>query len=151
MAVTPSAQPRLWRKPPSSGLRRRRSSTVLMAERPSTSPHLGTTLGVADMPSNRRGGGGTTASTKRRGQKLQRGQPEQIKPRGQDRLDDARRRWRRTAAKSTNPHGQMEALDEAELMPHMATAELTGARRNRAKNSSAIRNRQRGERIRVSE
>jgi hypothetical protein len=38
----------------------------------------------------------------------------------------------------------MEALGEAERMPHMATAELTGARRNRAKKSSAIQNRQRG-------
>jgi hypothetical protein len=54
------------------------------------------------------------------------------------------------AAKSTNPRGQMEALDEAEQMPHMAMAEPAGARRNRVVRSSAIRNRQRGEGIRVS-
>jgi hypothetical protein len=78
------------------------------------------------------------------GQKLQRGQPEQIEPRGQDRLGEARRRWRRMAAKPTNPRGQMEALGEAERLPHMAASELAGARRNRAKKSSAIRNRQRG-------
>jgi hypothetical protein len=99
---------------------------VLTAKWPSIAPHLGTTPGVADMPSNRRGSEGTTASTERRGQKLQRGQPEQIEPRGQDQLDDARRRWRRTVAKSTNPRSQMEALDEAKLMPHMATVELAG-------------------------
>jgi hypothetical protein len=45
------------------------------------------------------------------------------------------------AVKQTNPHGQMEALDEAEQMPHMATAELAGARRNRAAKSPAIQNR----------
>jgi hypothetical protein len=44
----------------------------------------------------------------------------------------------------------MEALDEAEKMPHMAAAELAGARRNQAMKSLAIRNRQRGEGIRVS-
>jgi hypothetical protein len=49
-----------------------------------------------------------------------------------------------------NPHGRVEELDEAERMPHMATAELARARRNRATKSSAIRNRQRGEGIRVS-
>jgi hypothetical protein len=30
------------------------------------------------------------------------------------------------AVKPMNPHGQMEALDEAERMAHMAAAELTG-------------------------
>jgi hypothetical protein len=43
-----------------------------------------------------------------------------------------------------DPHGQMEALEEAERMPHMAAAELAGACQNRARKSSAIRNRQRG-------
>jgi hypothetical protein len=84
------------------------------------------------------------------GQKPQRGQAEANRASRADRLGDARRRWRRAAAKSTNPRGQMEALDEAEQMPHMAMAEPAGARRNRAARSSAIRNRQRGEEIRVS-
>jgi hypothetical protein len=57
---------------------------------------------------------------------------EQIEPRGQDRLGDAWGRWRRMVAKPTNPHGWVEALNEAERMPHMATAELAGiARRSR--------------------
>jgi hypothetical protein len=29
-------------------------------------------------------------------------------------------------ARPTNPHGQMEALSEAEWFPHRAAAELTG-------------------------
>jgi hypothetical protein len=37
--------------------------------------------------------------------------------RGLDRLGNARRRWRWTAAKPTNRHGQMEELDEAEQIP----------------------------------
>jgi hypothetical protein len=37
-----------------------------------------------------------------------------------------------------NPHGQMEAHDEAERLRHRAAAELAGARRNRARESSAI-------------
>jgi hypothetical protein len=45
MAATPSAQPRLWRKPPSSGLRRR-SSTVLTAEWPSTAHTWGRRRGL---------------------------------------------------------------------------------------------------------
>jgi hypothetical protein len=47
-------------------------------------------------------------------------------------------------AKSTNPHGQMEALDEAEQLPHRAAAELAGARQNRTRESSVIQDRQRG-------
>jgi hypothetical protein len=62
----------------------------------------------------------------RGGKKPQRGQPEQIEPRGQDPLGEAQRRWRRMEARSMNPHGQMEALDEAERLPHMAAAELAG-------------------------
>jgi hypothetical protein len=119
-----------------------RSGIVLTAKRPSTTP--GGDVGVAGSSSNRRSDKGATASTERRGQKLQRGQPEQIKPRGQDPLGKARRRWRRKEARSTNPHGQMEALDEAERLPHRAAAELAGARRNRTRESSAIRDRQRG-------
>jgi hypothetical protein len=80
----------------------------------------------------------------RSGKKLQRGQPEQIEPQGQDPLGEAQRRWRRMEVRSTNPHGQMEALDEAERLPHRAAVELAGARRNRTRESSAIRNRQRG-------
>jgi hypothetical protein len=43
-----------------------------------------------------------------------------------------------------NPHGQEEAHGEAEQMLHRAAAELAEARRNQARNSSAIRNHQRG-------
>jgi hypothetical protein len=44
----------------------------------------------------------------------------------------------------TKPHGQEEARDEAKQMHHRAAVELAGARRNRARNSSAIPSRQRG-------
>jgi hypothetical protein len=47
-----------------------------------------------------------------------------------------------------NPRGQEEAHGEAEQMRHRAAAELAGARRNRARNASAIQNRQRGIRVR---
>jgi hypothetical protein len=47
-----------------------------------------------------------------------------------------------------NPRGQKEAHDEAKQFRHRAVAELVGARRNRARGSSAIRNRQRGIRVR---
>jgi hypothetical protein len=80
----------------------------------------------------------------RGGKKLQRGQPKQIEPRGQDPLGEARRRWRWMEARSTNPHGQMEVLDEAERLPHRAAAELAEACRNQARESLAIRDRQRG-------
>jgi hypothetical protein len=43
-----------------------------------------------------------------------------------------------------NPRGQEEALDEAEQMHHRAAAERAEARRNRVRNASAIRSRQRG-------
>jgi hypothetical protein len=43
-----------------------------------------------------------------------------------------------------NPHGQMEVLDEVERLPHRAAVELAGARRNQARESSAIWDRQRG-------
>jgi hypothetical protein len=109
--------------------------------------HLEVTSGLqaAVQPTRRRR---ATANTERLGRKLQRGQPEQITPRGQDPLGGARRRWRRLEARSMNPHGQMEAHDEAEQLRHRAAAELAGTRRNRARGSSAIRNRQRGIRVR---
>jgi hypothetical protein len=117
---------------------------VPMAKRPSTAPHLEKTPGL-QTPSNRRGGGDTTAGAKKRDKSPSEIEPEQIEPRGRDRLGDTRRRWQRTAVKPTNCRGQMEELDELEQMPHMATAELAGARRNRVMKSPAIRNRQRGE------
>jgi hypothetical protein len=64
--------------------------------------------------------------------------------RGEIDRGDARGRWRRTAARPTNRRGQMEELGETKQMPCMATAELAGARRNRAAESPAIPNRQRG-------
>jgi hypothetical protein len=42
------------------------------------------------------------------------------------------------------PCGQEEARDEAEQNCHRAATDLAGARRSRARSSSAIRNRQRG-------
>jgi hypothetical protein len=87
---------------------------------------------------------GATAITQELGRELQRGSPEQIKLQGRDPLGGARRRWRRLEAKTTNPHGQKEERGEAEHMRHRATMELTGARRSRARSSSAIRDRHRG-------
>jgi hypothetical protein len=46
------------------------------------------------------------------------------------------------------PHGQKEARDEAEQRRHRAAADLVGARRSRARSSSAIQDRQRGIRVR---
>jgi hypothetical protein len=40
-------------------------------------------------------------------------------------------------AKTTKPHGQEEARDEAEQMPQRAEADLAGARRSQARSSSA--------------
>jgi hypothetical protein len=87
--------------------------------------HLGATLGLQE----RRPTDEATEvppQAPRGGKKLQRGQPEQIEPRGQDPLGEAQRRWRQMEAKSMNPHGQMEALGEAEQLPHRAAAELAG-------------------------
>jgi hypothetical protein len=104
---------------------RRQSNTVPMAKRPSTAPHLERMPGL-QTPSNWRGSGDTTACAKEEGRNPSEVKPEQIKPRGLDQLGDARRRWRRTLAKPMNRHGQMEELDEAERMPHMATMKLAG-------------------------
>jgi hypothetical protein len=46
--------------------------------------------------------------------------------------------------KTTKPHGQEEACDEAEQIRHRAAADLAGARRSRARSSSATRDRQGG-------
>jgi hypothetical protein len=46
------------------------------------------------------------------------------------------------------PHGQEEARDEVEQRHHRAAADLAGARRSRARSSSAIQNCQRGIRVR---
>jgi hypothetical protein len=42
---------------------------------------------------------------------------------------EARQRWRRLEVKTTKPHGQEEARDEAELIRHRAVADLTGVGR----------------------
>jgi hypothetical protein len=42
----------------------------------------------------------------------------------------------------TKPHGQEEACDEVERIRHRAAADLAGARRSRARSSSATRDRQ---------
>jgi hypothetical protein len=107
-------------------LRRRGAATC---SRPSgQAQHLGATSGLqaAIQPTRR---WRTTASIERLGQKLQRGQPEQIKPRRRDPLGGARRRWRRLEARSTNPHGQEEELDETEWLRHRAAAVLAGVGR----------------------
>jgi hypothetical protein len=65
--------------------------------------------------------------------------------RGEIDRGDAQRRWRRTVAKLTNRHGQMNEREEAEQMPRIATAELTGAHRNHVTKSPAILSRQREE------
>jgi hypothetical protein len=126
-------------------LRRQGGGIVLAAERPSTALEVMSGLRAAVQPTRQRR---ATASTEELGRKLQRGQPEQIKPQGQNTLGGARQRWRRLEARSTNPRGQEEAHGEAEQMRHRAAAELTGARQNRARNASVIRNRQRGIRVR---
>jgi hypothetical protein len=75
-------------------------------------------------------------------------------PASQDAMDRAARGrthlGRRTEVRSPDLHGQKREREEVEQMPHTAAAETAGARRNRAARSSAIRNRQRGEGIRVS-
>jgi hypothetical protein len=132
-------------RPPSKGCD---SKGAASCSRPSDrAQHLEATSGLqaAVLPTRR---WRATASTEKLGQKLQQGQPEQIKPRGRDPLGGARRRCRRLEARSTNPHGQEEAHGKAEQLRHRAAAELTGAHRNRARGSSAIRDRQRGIRVR---
>jgi hypothetical protein len=65
-------------------------------------------------------------------------------------------RWRRLEAEVTKPHGQEEPHDEAEQRSHRAATDLAGARRSRARSSSATRSpegirvrvRPRGERVR---
>jgi hypothetical protein len=51
--------------------------------------------------------------------------------------------------KQTDPHGQKREHEEAEHLPHTATAETVGARHNRAATSAATHDRQRDERVRV--
>jgi hypothetical protein len=139
-----SAQPRLWQRGhhPEAATARGAAS----CSRPSIALEATPGLQAAVQPMRRRR---ATASTEELGRKLQRGQPEQIKPQGRDPLGGARRRWRWLEARSTNPHGQGEAHSEAEQMRHRAAAELAGARRNRARNASAIQKRQRGIRVRT--
>jgi hypothetical protein len=132
-------------RPPSRGCDGKGGGNVLTAERPSTAP--GGDVGIVGYrPTDE--ATRATASTEKLGRKLQQGQPEQIKPRGRDPLGGARRRWRRLKARSMNPHGQEEAHGEVEQLRHRAAAKLAGARRNRARGSSAIRNRQRRIRVR---
>jgi hypothetical protein len=128
-------------RPPSRGCDSKGGDIVLAAERPSTALEATLGLQAAVQPTRRRR---ATASTKELGRKLQQSQPEQIKPQERDPLDGAQRRWRRLKARSTNPRGQEEAHGEAEQMRHRAAAKLAGARRNRVRNSSTIRNHQRG-------
>jgi hypothetical protein len=72
-------------------LRRQGGGIVLTAERPSTALEATSGLQAAVQPTRRRR---ATASTEKLGRKLQRGQPEQIKPQGRDPLSGARWRWR---------------------------------------------------------
>jgi hypothetical protein len=52
-------------------------------------------------------------------------------------------------AKQTDLHGQKRERKEADGIPHTATAETAGARRNRAAKPSATHSRQREREIRV--
>jgi hypothetical protein len=137
-----SAQPRLWQgghHPEATAARGAASCS-----RPSgREQQLEATSGLqaAIQPMRRRR---ATASTEKRGRKLQQGQPEQIKPQGRDPLGGAWRRWRRLEAKTTKPHGQEEACDKAEQIRHRAVADLAGAHWSRARSLSMIQNRQRG-------
>jgi hypothetical protein len=123
---------------------------VLTAERPSTTPHLGATTGLqACLPTGY--GGGDQQQTPRRRAGAPASQAETDRAaRGRTHLG------RRTEAMSTNGgkiarfHSQKREREEAKRMPHTTAAETAGARRNRAARSSAIRNHQRGEGIRVS-
>jgi hypothetical protein len=70
---------------------------------------------------------------------------------------EARRRWRRLEAETMKPHSQEGARDAAKQRRHRAAADLAGARRSRARSTSAtqiarggirVRVRPRGERVR---
>jgi hypothetical protein len=102
------------------------------------SPHLGD--GVGD----------PAEDAEKKEQKPQQGRARPDRAaRGQARLGDERRRRRRTKAKQTDLHGQKRECKEVERMPHTATAETAGARRNRAAKPSATHSRQREREIRV--
>jgi hypothetical protein len=81
--------------PPSSGLWRQRSSTVLTAKRPSTTPHLEKTPGL-QAPSNRWGGRDTTAGAEKGGKSPSKIEPKQIEP------QRARSTGRRSVAMAMN-------------------------------------------------
>jgi hypothetical protein len=69
--------------------------------------------------------------------------------RGLAQLGVEQRRRRQTEAKQTDPRGQKRESEEAERLPHTATAETAGARQNRAAMSSATHSCQRAREIRV--
>jgi hypothetical protein len=79
------------------------------------------------------------------------------RPAGVDQATRARSTERSSAAmaslkaRSMKPHGQEEEHGEAEQMRHRAAAELTGARRSRARNASVIQSRQRGLRLGIDQ
>jgi hypothetical protein len=85
-AVTPLAQPRLWQRnaiiqwATATG---EQHSAHGQAAKSSTAP--GEDVGVVDLPSNRRGGGDTTAGTEKGGRSPSEVKPEQIEPQGRDR------------------------------------------------------------------
>jgi hypothetical protein len=87
MAATPSAQPRLWWRNATiqwDTTMAEQHRTHGQAAKHSTAP--GEDAGVADMPSNRRGGGDTTAGAEKRGRNPSEVELEQIEPWGRDRL-----------------------------------------------------------------
>jgi hypothetical protein len=79
-----------------------------------------------------RDGGGATVGTESGAEKPARSSRRRSSRMGEIDRGDARGRWRRTAARPTNHRGQMEELGEMKQMPHMAMAQLIGARRNGA-------------------
>jgi hypothetical protein len=87
MAATPSAQPRLWWRNATVQWATATAEQHLahgQAAKHSTTP--GGNAGVADMPSNRRGGGDTAAGAEKRSKNPSEVEPEQIEPQWRDRL-----------------------------------------------------------------
>jgi hypothetical protein len=93
MAVTPSAQPRLWQGGHRPEAATARSGIVLTAERPSTTP--GGDIGVAGLPSDRQSGGGTTTRTEKR-------EEAPARPAGADQASRARSTGRSSEVMATN-------------------------------------------------
>jgi hypothetical protein len=146
MAVTRRCSHGCGSKATVQRLHRRGGGIVLTVERPSTAwrrrrgcsshPNDVATRGT---PQALRSLGGSSSEARR----------SRSSRKGEIHWGGARRRWRRLEVKMTKPFGQKEARDEAEQIRHRAAADLAGARRSRARSSSAIWDRRRGIRVRT--